>query len=134
MSQADPSVPSLRKEPPPSAKTSTRGRTSCAAADLHPNNKSQAPTRENRVIRMLNTSCEFEDDPCAGNNVMTGPDEIAGLAADVISELQPQGQVPLQSDVGAASVVPDKPETVRTAVRPAEAISPKPDSSEGLHV
>ena len=64
---------------------------------------------------------------------MTGPDEAVGLAADVISELQSQGQVPSQHDVGPTSVVPYKPETVRTTVRPAEAIRPKPDRSEGLH-
>ena len=65
---------------------------------------------------------------------MTGTNEVAELAADIVSELHSQGQVPLQHDVGASSVVPDKPETARTAVRPAEAeaIRPKPNRSEGL--
>ena len=65
---------------------------------------------------------------------MTGTNEVAGLAADVISELKPQSQVPPQHEVGATSVVPDKPETIRTAGRPAVAIRPKPDRSEGLHL
>jgi hypothetical protein len=67
---------------------------------------------------------------------MTGADKTVGLAADVISELKPQGQVALQYDVGASAEVPDKPETAGTAVRPAEAeaIRPKPDRSEGLQI
>ena len=65
---------------------------------------------------------------------MTGINEVAGLAADLVSELKSQSQVPLQHDVGATSVVPDNPETVRTGVRPAEAIRPKPDRSEGLQL
>ena len=64
---------------------------------------------------------------------MAGSNKTVELAADVVSELQSQGQVPLQHDVGATSVVPNEIETGRGIRGPTEAIRPKPDRSEGLH-
>ena len=65
---------------------------------------------------------------------MAGPIEGAGLTTDIISELQPQGQMPPERDVGTSSVVPDEIESGRRDIGrgATEAISPKPDGGEGL--
>jgi hypothetical protein len=65
---------------------------------------------------------------------MTGPVEGRGLTTYVISDFEPQGKVSLQHDVGPASVIPDKIEAARGIRGPAEAISPKPDGGEWLHL
>ena len=99
--------PLFRRDPPPSAKTSSRGGRSCAAAQEQTKQRSKT---DGEVIRlMMNTSLEFENSARAGDNVMAGSNKTAGLAADVVSELQSQSQVPLQHDVGPTSVVPDEP-------------------------
>jgi hypothetical protein len=61
---------------------------------------------------ILCLSLKPENNPCAGNNIVTGPGDEAGLPGHVIPEFQAQGNVPLQHQVGAASVIPGKPITV----------------------
>ena len=70
---------------------------------------------------------------------MTGPGDEAGLSSYVIPEFQSQSKVPLQDDVGPASVIPGELVTVvrrheprRGRRRPAEAIGTQPRSGERL--
>ena len=65
---------------------------------------------------------------------MTGPDEGAGQSADVVPELESQGQVMLQRDVCPASEVRGEMETVRETGGSTEAAGSEPHRSERLHL
>jgi len=57
-------------------------------------------------------SLKPEDNPCAGNDVVTGACDEAGLPRYVIFQFQTQGKVTLQYEVGPASVFPGELITV----------------------
>jgi hypothetical protein len=75
--------------------------------------KAAAPLPHSKALR---ASPKPENNPGAGNDVMTRPNEEVGLTTYVVSELQPQGQMLFQPDVGPASVIPGKIEASRRGV------------------
>ena len=76
-------------------------------------------------------------------DIETRPSYDSGLSSYVIPEFHPQGEVSLEDDVGAASVIPgEMPAVVRTdeainrrrcTRRAAEAVESQPSGDERLH-
>ena len=90
------------------------------------------------------TSSESEDNSCAGDKIVAGSGDEAGLAGYIISEFKAQGKVPLQHDVCPASVIPSELMAVVRLDRggnngrdhggsAAEVIGPQADSGKRLH-
>jgi hypothetical protein len=67
------------------------------------------PQRDYSTLSVL---LEPENNPCAGDNVVTGSGDKARLAGYVISDFQTQDKVALQDDVRPASVIPGELVTV----------------------